>query len=194
MEKYQQPNFVQPTGPVVAIASSTAAATTSSALQGGLYYITNTANVHVNIDAGTAIEVETITVSPVATSVYELTVGAVVLTSAALAASTLADLITKLQADVDYAAAPFTIATNATGITLTWKAIGVVASAGSLTKDAGAPIAAVVVTAGVGTTATTSNMLLPTGDRTFEVPNGAYISCIKATGASDGTVSITRCS
>jgi hypothetical protein len=291
MEKYQQPNFVQPTGTVTALVASTTAATTSAGLQDGLYYITNDVNVHLNVDSDAAKEVQDIAATAAVGNIYELTVDSVVLTSAALAAATIADLVTKLQADVDYAAAPFTIAANsgstgltitwkiigaiaitasmtttdaaitaietvagtiglaeiediavtpelsaiyvlvadgvtltsaaltaatlsdlvtklqadadyaagpytiaasATGLTLTWKIVGVIGGLGTLTKTATA-VAATVVTEGVAGVATTSNMLLPVGVRAFVVPQGAYISCIKATGASDGTVSITRC-
>lgn len=193
MERYQQPLYVRPTGDVVAIVSTTSATTTSSAFKEGLYYISNTADAHLNIDTAPVIEVQDITVTPLAGSVYELTVDSVVLTAAPLDFATLADLITKLQADVDYAAAPFTIAASDAGITITWKAIGVISITASLTEDGGAPINATETVAGVGTTCTTTNMLLPTGGRVFDIPNSAYISCIKANGASDGSVSITRC-
>lgn len=292
MEAYQQPLYVTPTGPVVSIVATTSATTTSTGLRAGLYYVTNSVDVYLNVDSDATKEVQNVLVTPVIGNIYELTVDTVVLTSAALVAATYADLVTKLQADVDYAAAPFTIAANGAGngLTITWKEIGAIGVLGSLveTEDtitavettagdvlvtevqdltctanagytytlvadgvtltsaaltsstladlvtklqadgdyAGASftiaenvgvgititwnangavaglatlvgvkpaVSATETTAGVDGVATSSNMFLLAGDRVFDVPQGTYISCLRA-GASDGVVSITRCS
>lgn len=67
-----------------------------------------------------------------AQSVYQLTVGATVLTTAALDASpTIAELNTALQADADYAGAAFTTSVSGSKILLTWKTAVTVASVGT---------------------------------------------------------------
>jgi hypothetical protein len=87
--------------------------------------------------ATVATEVQKIAVDALTQSVYILTVGATVLTSASLDASpTIAELNTALQADGDYAACAFTMAVG-TGnqLVLTWKAGGAIAAVAALTKN-----------------------------------------------------------
>jgi hypothetical protein len=65
-------------------------------------------------------------------SIYRLTVGAVVLTTSALDATpTIAELNTALQADGDYAGAPFTTSVSSSKILVTWKTAVTVASVGT---------------------------------------------------------------
>lgn len=75
-------------------------------------------------------------------TIYELTVDvssdtvpSYVITSTALDSTpTIAELVTALQADADYAAAPFTIAANGTsGITITWKTDGAQTATSTMT-------------------------------------------------------------
>lgn len=83
---------------------------------------------------GKAAVVEVQEFTPVldAQSIYRLTVGSVVLTTAALDATpTIAELNTALQADADYATAGFTTAVNGSKIEATWDAAGTVATLGA---------------------------------------------------------------
>lgn len=159
MEKYQQQLYVTPTGPVVSIVATTAATTTTTSLRAGLYYITNSVDVYLNVDSDAVKEVQNVLVTPAVGNVYALTVDGVVITSAALVAATYADLVTKLQADVDYATALFTIAANGagTGITVTWKEIGAIATLGSLVETEAA-ISATETLAGDAATAEVQNI------------------------------------
>lgn len=100
--------------------------------------VTNASTV-INVPEIQDIELAQANLKPI--GIYELTVDissdtipSIVLTGAAMDATpTIAELITLLQADGDYAGAPFTIAANGTaGITITWKADGAVDAVSTL--------------------------------------------------------------
>lgn len=191
IENYQQPKYVQPSGATIALDLLAGATTSTGTLTGGLYHIANSSFAHFSFDA--AYKIQTVAVTPVEAVTYTLTIGATVLTTAPLgAAPTLGDLVTSLQADLDYAAAPVTIAANATGITITFKTLGTQVDSAVLTDDALTAYTTVTVNLG-GAAAATTNGLLAAGERQMVIPDGCYLSFIKATGQADGIVRITLC-
>jgi hypothetical protein len=143
-----------------------------------------------------ATEIQVFTPVLDAGSIYRLTVGAVVLTTSALDASpTIAELNTALQADGDYAGAPFTTAVDGATIELTWKSAVTVASVGTFeyreniegpySTDIPAGVAAVRVICdaacnleiGADAEATASSMLLPINTvEYFKVSPGDRVS------------------
>lgn len=91
----------------------------------------------VNVGAGGRAEVQTVAIPALAIAdTFDLVAGTVTLSSS-LAAASADELLADLQADADYATAPFTVALNAgkTALVLTWKNAGDVASLATLTKD-----------------------------------------------------------
>lgn len=193
MENYQQPRYVQPSGPTIALDLLATPTNTTGTLTGGLWQLTNSVWCHFSMD--TAYEVQSISgITPTEAVDYTLTVGAVVLTSGALAvAPDINDLVTALQADLDYAAAPFTIAAFGTdGIKVTWKVVGSQSDTATLTDDVPTAYTTVTVTEG-GAAATTSNGLLASGERVLVIPNNSTLSFIKGTGQADGVIRLTQC-
>jgi hypothetical protein len=191
-ENYQVGSVLQPTGEVVGFDSVTAVGVTSgstSQLLGGKFILTN--SVWCFFEPQSFYKVQTIATTATAGVSYTLTVDTVVLTSGVLGASTLSALIIALQADVDYAAAPFTIAANATGVTVTWKVLGTTATNAVMTDDVATVYT--TLTSNAGLAATTSSMLLAPGERAYIFPDNWQPSAIKVTGQSDGIVRITRC-
>lgn len=189
METYQQARYVQPTGATIAL-DLQGTVTSAGAVTGGLYHIANT--VYTHYDFGHGYETAIIAVTPTTGVTYTLTVGAVVLTSTPLDATpTLAELVTALQADGDYAAAPFTVAVNSTtGIKVTWKALGNQSDAAVLTDDALGVYTTVVTN---GTTAASTCGILAAGERQLVIPSGVYVSFVKVSGVADGIIRLTLC-
>lgn len=191
IENYQQPKYVQPSGATIALDLLATATTSTGTLTGGLYHIANSSWCHFTFDA--AYKIQTIAVTPTEAATYTLTVGALVLTSAALGASpTLDDLVTSLQADIDYAGGAVTIVANATGITVTWKALGTQAANAVMTDDAAGVYSTVTVVLG-GAAATVADAMLAAGERQIVIPNDVYFSAIKSTSQTDGVIRITKC-
>jgi hypothetical protein len=193
LENYQAQGAYQPSGPTIALDLLATATTTSGTLTGGLYHIASSVYSHFSMD--TAYEIQSISNIVLTAGVsYTLTVGAVVLTSGALGASpVIGDLVTALQGDADYAAAPFTIAANGSaGILVTWKAFGSQSDTAALTDDVPTAYTTTTVTEG-GAEATVNNGMLAAGERVLVVPNGVFLSFVKSTGVSDGVIRITQC-
>lgn len=189
IEDYQMPRYVQPTGATIAL-DLLATATGAGTVTGGLYHVVNT--VYSHFEFGSSYEVATIPVTPTTGVTYTLTVGAVVLTGTALDGTpTLAELVATLQADADYAAAPFTVAVNgSTGIKVTWKSLGNQTDSAVLSDDATGSYTTTVTN---GSVATSTCGLLAPGERQLVIPDGVYISFIKSSGSSDGIVRLTKC-
>lgn len=191
IENYQIANAPKPSGATIALDLLATATTSTGSLTGGVYHIANSSWCHFTFDA--AYKFQTIAVTPTEAVTYTLTVGALVLTSAALGASpTLGDLVTSLQADIDYAGGAVTIAANATGITVTWKALGTQAANAVMTDDAAGVYSTVTVALG-GAGAATTNGLFAAGEHQMVIPDGSLFSCIKATGQADGIIRLTKC-
>ena len=191
IENYQIANAPKPTGATIALDLLATATTSSGTLTGGVYHVANSAYCHFTF--GAAYKIQTIDVTPTEAVTYTLTVGALVLTSAALGASpTLGDLVASLQADIDYAGGAVTIAANATGITVTWKTLGTQAANAVMTDDAAGVYSTVTSSVG-GAAAAVTNAMLAAGERQIVIPNDVYFSTIKATGQTDGVIRITKC-
>ena len=97
----------------------------------------------VNVGAGGRAEVQTVAIPALNIGdTFDLVAGTVTLSSS-LAAASADELLADLQADADYATAPFTVALNAgkTALVLAWKNTGDVTSLATLTKDpTGSPL------------------------------------------------------
>lgn len=161
-------------------------------MTGGVYHVSNSVWCHFTFDA--AYKTQTIAVTPTEAVTYTLTVGALVLTSAALGASpTIGDLVTELQSDADYAAGAVTVvADGMTGIKVTWKTLGTQVADAVMTDDAAGVYSTVTVALG-GAGAATTNGLFAAGERQMVIPDGSLFSCIKATGQADGIIRLTKC-
>lgn len=190
MESYQIKPIVTPSGSVIALDLKSTVTNTTGLANAGIVHVANSVACHASF-SGT-FEVQTVAVTPVAAVTYTLTVGSTVLTSSALGASpTLAQLVTSLQADIDYAAAAFIVEVNGTtGVKLTWKAPGNQTDTAVMTDTALTAYVTVTTngTGGVNTNCT----LLMAGERTFLIDSGV-LSFVKATGALDGIIRITYC-
>lgn len=117
-------------------------------------YATNATVTRHTTGATEATEVQKIALDTLTQSVYILTVGAVVLTTASLDASpTVAELVTAIQAATGYGSAGFTVAAG-TGnqIVLTWDAAGAVTDVAALTKNGVSAGTTTLVRAGSGAT------------------------------------------
>lgn len=191
IENYRKAPFYALTGSVLALNLTGTAATTAGTVSEGIYHVSNSSSCHFSFD--TAYKIQTIAVTPTEAVTYTLTVGAVVLTTNPLDATpTLAELVTELQADGDYAAAPFTVAANATGITVTWKALGTQADNAVMTDDVPSVFTTVTVEAG-GAVADATCGLFAIGERYIVIPDGVYVSVVKSAGAADGVIRLTLC-
>lgn len=191
-ENYRVRPIVQPTGAVIALDLLATVTASSGTVNGGVIHVVNSVPCHVEWNSGYETQVIT-TVVPTAGVEYTLTVDGVVLASGALGASpTLNDLVTALQADGDYAAAPFTIAAYGTdAIKVTWKALATVTDTAVLIDDgAGSYTNTRTV---IGRVVTATCQLLMAGERTFVIPGGYVFSFLKSAGASDGLVRVTYC-
>lgn len=165
--------------------------------------------------AGTASVKEVQTITPIldAQSVYKLTLGAVVLTTAAVDATpTVAELVTLIQGATGYDTAGFTVAASGSNIVLTFDANGVQTDIAVLTyreyiegpvTAAGAPayhpVVRVVSTvpvcvrfgATIDTEAIDTDPLVPANTvEYFSVSEGQYIS-VKRQGNTDGYTYLT---
>lgn len=189
LENYQVRSIQQPTGATLAL-DLLATVTSVGTVTGGVYHVANSVWGHVDFDS--AYKQQTIAVTPTQAIVYTLTVGAVVLTSTALGATpTLAQLITALQADADYAAAPFTIAGVGSDVVVTWKTVGTQVASAVMTDTV--PTAYTTVTVNLGAAVSSTCTLLAAGERNLIIPDGKYLSFIKAASQSDGIIRLTLC-
>ena len=193
LENYQVKGAVQPSGPTIALDLLATATTTSGTLTGGLYQFTNSVFAHYSMDtAYKHLSIPNIVLTEGVS--YTLTASTIVLTSGALGASpTIADLVAALQADTDYAAAPFVIAADGTnGLDITCKTFGPKANTAVLTDDVPTTYTTITLNPGFAE-ATVANGMLAAGERTLVVPNGVFLSFVKATSQSDGVIRITQC-
>jgi hypothetical protein len=191
-ELYQMPKYVKPSGATIALDLLATATTSTGSLTGGVYHIANSVWCHFSLD--TAYKNVTFKVTPVAGLVYTMTVLTTTLTTAALGASpTIGDLVTALQADADYAAAPFVMTAEGTDtIRLVFKTYGYYAQVPTLEDDVPTSYTATTHSSGAPVAAVTDGMFAA-GERQIVVPNDARISVVKATGQSDGIIRVTLC-
>lgn len=192
IENYQVGNAVAPLGAVLALDLLTTVTQTAGTTNQGTVHVANSVACYGDFNG--TFETQTIAAIPTEAIDYTLTVGAVVLTSGALgAAPTIATLVSALQADGDYAAAPFTVTANgSTGIKITWKAIGAIATVAALTDSASTVYTTVTTIEGGGGVSSTCTLLMP-GERLFNLADSRVLSFQKVSGASDGIIRITYC-
>lgn len=183
---------VNPSGTVIALDLLGTTTSTVTTVNGGLVHVANSVAAHAEL--GGSFETHYINLTPIAGRIYTLTVGSVVLTTTALGVSpSLNTLVTALQADVDYAAAPFTVSVNGQlGIKVLWKTIGQKVESSVLTDDAPTTYTTVVKDGSGGAIGVNCMLLMP-GERLLTLEQDKVLSFIKATGASDGIIRITYC-
>lgn len=192
IERYQMPQYVQPTGSTIALDLKSTAATSTGTLTGGLYHVTNSSWCHYTFDAEK--KNVTFTLTPVEGRIYTMVVLTTTLTTTALGANpTIGDLVTALQADADYAAAPFVMTAEGTDtIRLVCKTYGYYSQIPTLSDNAPTSYTPTVISSGAPEAAVTDGMLAA-GERQIIVPDGKRFSVIKAAGQTDGIIRITQC-